>query len=186
MHAQQSFSLYKHMLKQEFIGWEGNGPGLIWSQFVFIFSRAQRDLFWIGGKTHAGVYFWLFLEIIHLSLPGASLSWTQMPEPRLCVVYCGAIAADVHKRWIREIQASKEVMELSTMRALRIYCQALPWTEEWAASRERVSFMQWRTMSQEEPRPEPGAECFIYSHPHGHPACGSSAKTQEGWGFQTV
>lgn len=24
-------------------------------------------------------------------------------------------------------------------------------------------------MSQEEPRPEPSAECFIYSHPHGHP-----------------
>lgn len=35
-----------------------------------------------------------------------------------------AIAADVRKRWIREIEASREVMELSTMRALRIYCLA--------------------------------------------------------------
>lgn len=31
------------------------------------------------------------------------------------------------------------------------------------------SFMQWRTMSQGEPRPELSAECFIYSHPHGWP-----------------
>lgn len=42
------------------------------------------------------------------------------------VVRCAlwAITADVHKSWIREIEASREVMELSTMKALRIYCLA--------------------------------------------------------------
>lgn len=58
---------------------------LILSQFVFNFSRVQRDLFWINGKTHAGVYIWLFVKIIHLSLSTAS---TQTLQPQLCIVHC--------------------------------------------------------------------------------------------------
>lgn len=63
-----------------------NALGWSVSHLVFSSSRAQRDLFWITNKTHAGVDFWLFFKIIHLSLSTASLTWTQ---PQMCVVHCG-------------------------------------------------------------------------------------------------
>lgn len=51
----------------------------------------------------------------------------------------------------------------------RSYCLAHPGQKNGHFDWQRVSSVHWRTMSQEEPRSELSAECFLYCHPHGCP-----------------
>lgn len=89
---------------------------------------------------------------------------------RQSCVHCGSSPLQMFTRGgLREIEASREVMELSTVRAQRIYCPAHHGQKNGLLHKPRAGFMRWRTMSQEEPRPELSVECFIYSRPHGHP-----------------
>lgn len=53
--------------------------------------------------------------------------------------------------------------------AQRIYSLAHPGQKNGHFDSQRMSSVHWRTMSQEEPRSELSAECFLYCHPHGRP-----------------
>lgn len=85
-----------------------------------------------------------------------------------------------------QAEASREVKELSTMRALTIYCLAHHGQKNGRLHRQRAGFMQWQTMSQEEPILNSTRNVsFTVTHMD-TPACASYAKIQEEWEFQTM
>lgn len=146
--------------------------GLIFSQFVFSCSRAQRDWFWITDKTHAGVYVWLFYSFIYL------FKIIQPSEEHRHVSHnlgrgCRCSRAD------RGIQGGDRAFNNE---AQGIYCPAHPGQKNGHFDSQRGSSVHWRTMSQEEPRSELSTECFIYCHPHERP--GLRLVWGWGWGFQ--